>query len=114
MRQHIPLRTTGTTDKENKMDKGLFIRINRNGKFADGIYTRGLPYPLGVVDIPAIVNEKRTCYASIPHGVFLHLGPEDARYLRDAVLDGREGRSVVLVDSHDAATWTFDFEKANW
>lgn len=96
------------------MDNGRFIRIFRNGKFADGIYTRGLPYPLGVVDIPAIINGYRSCYSSIGREEHIHLNDADRLYLRNWVLEAGEGGEISLIDSHDAAQWRFVMERANY
>lgn len=96
------------------MSKGLFLRIRRNGKFADGIYTRALPYPLGIQDLPALVNEKRSVYNSVPNGEFMHLGHEDKIFFRDWVLNARPGQGINFIDAHDASNWHIEMEEANW
>lgn len=97
------------------MSKGMFLRFKRNGKFADSIYTRALPYPLGIQDIPALVNEKRSVYSSIGNGEFMRLRHEDLIYLREFIMtEARPGRSINFIDFHDAANWEIEVEEAHW
>lgn len=96
------------------MEKGKFLRVKRNGFEADGIYTKGLPYPLGIQDIPALINEKRSVYSSIGNGEFMHLGREDSIYLREWALTAPAGSEISFIDSHDASTWKIEMETANW
>lgn len=96
------------------MDETLYLSIKRNGLHALGIHLMHLPKPLGIVDLPAIINHGRSEWSSIPKDATIHLTDEDATRLRKFVFDAKVDDIECIIDAHDGARWLFETERSGW